>query len=88
MISSSPTALITMYNVKRFLEDAVFEPSSDAKARMIEEGGGRPEDMIPIYRKRTHIGPGGKEVVTRMRYFIVDGTDALAKFGSDAWYVD
>ena len=38
MISSSPTALITMYNVKRFLEDSTFEPSTDAKARAIAEG--------------------------------------------------
>jgi parafibromin len=76
-----------MYNVKRFLEDAAFEPSSDAKARAVSEGNGRVEDMIPIYRKKTQIGPGGKEIVTSTRYFVVDGVDALSKFGADAWYV-
>jgi len=85
MISSSPTSLITMYNVKRFLEDATFEPSADAKARAIAEGNGRVEDMIPIYRKKTQIGPGGKEIISSTRYFVVDGVDALSKFGADAW---
>lgn len=28
MVSSSPTALITMYNVKRFLQEAVYAISS------------------------------------------------------------
>ncbi len=87
MISSSPTSLITMYNVKRFLEDAAFEPSADARARAMAEGNGKPEDMIPIYRKKTSIGPGGKEIVTNVRYFVVDGVDALSKFGADAWFV-
>jgi hypothetical protein len=73
MISSSPTALITMHNVKRFLEESTyvfppshcfpcllnaspsFEPSQDARARAASEGNTRPEDLIAIYRKRTHI---------------------------------
>ncbi|KAI0927820.1 hypothetical protein AcW1_005240 [Taiwanofungus camphoratus] len=85
MISSSPTALITMHNVKRFLQEAVFEPSQDARARAAAEGNPRPEDMIPIYRRRTTIDPSGRETETRARYFVVDSTEALAKFGSDAW---
>ncbi|GJJ11873.1 hypothetical protein Clacol_006111 [Clathrus columnatus] len=85
IISSSPTSLITMHNVKRFLQDAVFEPSSEARARAAAEGNSRAEDMIPIYRKRTHVDPSGKETETRLRYFIVDGVDALKKFGDDAW---
>ncbi|KAH9930856.1 CDC73-domain-containing protein [Fomitopsis serialis] len=85
IISSSPTALITMHNVKRFLQDAVFEPSQEARARAAAEGNARPEDMIPIYRKRTTIDPSGRETQTHARYFVVDGTEALAKFGADAW---
>jgi parafibromin len=77
-----------MHNVKRFLEDAVFEPSADARARAMTDGNGKPEDMIPIYRKKTSIGPGGKEIITQGRYFVVDGIDALSKFGADAWSVD
>ncbi|KZT34186.1 CDC73-domain-containing protein [Sistotremastrum suecicum HHB10207 ss-3] len=85
MISSSPTSLITMYNVKKFLQDAVFESPAEAREKAMAEGSTKPEDMIPIYRKKTQIGPGGKEIETRSRYFVVDGTDALGKFGADAW---
>ncbi|OCH86204.1 CDC73-domain-containing protein [Obba rivulosa] len=85
MISSSPTALITMHNVKRFLQESVFEPSQDARARAAAEGNPRPEDMIPIYRKRTTIDPSGRETESHARYYVVDSTEALAKFGADAW---
>ncbi|KAG6868084.1 hypothetical protein C0993_007761 [Termitomyces sp. T159_Od127] len=85
MISSSPTALITMHNVKRFLQESTFEQSQDARARAAAEGNTRPEDMIPIYRKRTHIDSGGKETETHARYYVVDSVEALSKFGADAW---
>lgn len=85
MISSSPTALITMYNVKKFLQESVFEPSQEARARATAEGNPRPEDLIPIYRKRTHIDSSGKETETSSRYFVVDSVEALSKFGVDAW---
>lgn len=62
-----------------------FEPSAEARARAAAEGNSRPEDMIPIYRKRTHIDSSGQEHEIQGKYFVVDGTDALAKFGSDAW---
>ncbi|KDR82037.1 hypothetical protein GALMADRAFT_135412 [Galerina marginata CBS 339.88] len=85
MISSSPTALITMHNVKKFLEDSAFEPSQDARTRATAEGNLRPEDLIPIYRKRTTIDTSGKETVIKSTYFVVDSVEALAKFGTDAW---
>ncbi|CDO71930.1 hypothetical protein BN946_scf184940.g77 [Trametes cinnabarina] len=85
MISSSPTSLVTMYNVRRFLQDAVFEPSQDARARAVAEGNPRAEDVIPIYRKRTLIDSSGRETESQTRYFVVDSAEALAKFGPDAW---
>lgn len=103
MISSSPTALITMYNVKRFLQESTcvsrplapclahsvascrFETSQDARARASAEGNPRPEDLIPIYRKRTHIDSSGKETESSARYFVVDNVETLSKFGVDAW---
>ncbi|KAG6820396.1 hypothetical protein H0H93_001166 [Arthromyces matolae] len=85
IISSSPTALITMHNVRRFLQESTFEPSQDARARAAAEGNTRPEDMIPIYRKRTHIDSSGKETETHARYYVVDSVEALSKFGTDAW---
>ncbi|CAL1703213.1 unnamed protein product [Somion occarium] len=85
MISSSPTALITMHNVKRFLQDSIYEPSQDARAKAAAEGNPRPEDMIPIYRKKSMMDSAGRETESSMRYFIVDSTEALSKFGADAW---
>jgi len=85
MISSSPTALITMHNVKRFLAESTFEPSQEARARAAADGNTRPEDLIAIYRKRTHIDPSGRETETQARYFVVDSVEALSKFGADAW---
>ena len=85
MISSSPTALITMHNVKRFLQEATFEPSQEARARAISEGNLKPDDMIPIYRKRTHIDSSGREMESHVRYVVVDSVEALSKFGVDPW---
>ncbi|EAU82000.1 RNA polymerase II accessory factor [Coprinopsis cinerea okayama7 len=85
IISSSPTSLITMYNVKRFLQESIFEPPQDAKARAAAEGNPKPEDMIPLYRKKTIIETSGREIETHSRYFVVDSVEALSKFGTDAW---
>jgi len=85
MISSSPTALITMHNVKRFLQESTFEPSQEARAHAISEGNVKPDDMIPIYRKRTHIDSSGREMESQVRYVVVDSVEALSKFGVDPW---
>jgi len=89
--------LITMYNVKRFLQEAVFEPSTTARERAAAAGNPRAEDLLHIDRRRdpptasaaasstasslSHSSGSG----TVQRYFIVDSTDALQKFGADAW---
>ncbi|KAF8735231.1 hypothetical protein AX14_002435 [Amanita brunnescens Koide BX004] len=85
IISSSPTALITMHNVKRFLQESTFELTQEAKARAAREGNTRPEDVIPIYRKRVTINSSGQETESQARYFVVDNVEALAKFGADSW---
>ena len=41
--------------------------------------------MIPIYRKRTTIDSSGRETASQTRYYVVDSTEALSKFGQDAW---
>jgi len=85
MISSSPTSLITMYNVRRFLQESIFEPSADARSRAAAEGTTRAEDLIPIDRERTTIEPGGQARASAQRYYVVDSVEALNKFGADAW---
>ncbi|KAG0701083.1 RNA pol II accessory factor, Cdc73 family-domain-containing protein [Suillus ampliporus] len=71
MISSSPTALITMHNVKRFLQESL--PSTSARERAAAAGNSRAEDSSSTPRGEIQ------------RYFVVDSTDALQKFGADAW---
>jgi hypothetical protein len=68
-----------------FLTSISFETPVEARERAAAEGNARAEDVVPIYRKRTHIDPSGAERVTQARYFVVDGVEALAKFGNDAW---
>jgi len=85
MISSSPTSLITMYNVRRFLQESIFEPSAEARSRLAAEGTTKAEDLIPIYRERTTIEPGGQARASSQRYYVVDSVEALNKFGGDAW---
>ncbi|KAM0789837.1 hypothetical protein ACM66B_006684 [Microbotryomycetes sp. NB124-2] len=85
MISPSSTALITMHNVKRFLEDAVFEHSEQARV----SGHGATGDVIPVTRIRpsTSVGASfGQNQVKKTRFFVVDSVEALAKFGGEsAW---
>jgi len=87
MISSSPTSLITMHNVKLFLEHASFVPSQQARADSLAQGVTKAEDVIPVYRKRVVTLPSG-EVQERLgKYYVVDGVEALGKFGfgGDPW---
>ncbi len=60
-----------MHNVRRFLQDASYETSQDARSRAAAEGNLRPEDMIPIYRKRTAIDSSGRETESQIRYVAV-----------------
>ncbi|PPQ91787.1 hypothetical protein CVT25_000432 [Psilocybe cyanescens] len=85
IISGSPSALITMHNVKRFLEDSVFESSQEARVKATAEGNLKPDDLLAIYRKRTSIDTSGKETVIKSTYYVVDSVEALSKFGADAW---
>lgn len=74
-----------------------FEPSEVARQREASQGNIKAEDMVPVIRKRS--GPGGEfyrywvwhgELTTlsgetTSKYYIVDGVEALQKFGQDAW---
>ncbi|KAH9464770.1 hypothetical protein MJO29_001551 [Puccinia striiformis f. sp. tritici] len=97
IISPSSSALITMHNVKRFLEDAVFEPPNVARGAGTQITTS--EDVIVVSHRRgyttsqaslppTDSGAFGKSsgsTERAARYFVVDGVEALTKFGEDAW---
>ena len=78
-------ATITLFELNIIYPFHRFEDPSEARSRANAEGNTRPEDVIPIYRTHTHIDPSGQERKTQARYYVVDGVDALAKFGTDAW---
>ncbi|GJN94099.1 hypothetical protein Rhopal_007173-T1 [Rhodotorula paludigena] len=93
IISPSSTALITMHNVKQFLEEGRFTPSEDA--RRLAAGNlasYTAEDVVQVSHARasTSMGaPAGPET-RKARYFVVDGVEALSKFGGagkldEAW---
>lgn len=73
LLSPSASSLVTMHNVKAFLEEGKFiEPSIAAK----EAGGGRGPELLHISHKSNRLG--GRPV----RYVVVEDT---AKFKPDYW---
>lgn len=70
-----------------------FEISSAARERAAAAGNSRVEDVLHIDRRRTpHTASGAASASSSsgsgsavQRYFVVDSTDALQKFGADAW---
>ncbi|GAA5876380.1 hypothetical protein JCM8547_003023 [Rhodosporidiobolus lusitaniae] len=90
IISPSSTALITMHNVKQFLEEATFIPSDLARQQVAASGGsGRAEDVLVVNHARVTTSAATAET-RKARYFVVDGVEALSKFGGagkldEAW---
>ncbi|GAA5905912.1 hypothetical protein JCM6882_009068 [Rhodosporidiobolus microsporus] len=91
IISPSSTALITMHNVKQLLEEARFIPSDLARtdAAAASASGFVTEDVIQINHARATSSAATAET-RKARYFIVDGVEALSKFGGagkldEAW---
>lgn len=117
IISPSSTALITMHNVKKFLEESMFVAllhrclrfttltsrighsfmHSD-EARLDIGGSGikssrAAEDVIIVEHARTtssissSLGQNGPSEGKKQRFYVVDGVEALSKFGGleDAW---
>ncbi|GAA6017522.1 hypothetical protein JCM10207_008254 [Rhodosporidiobolus poonsookiae] len=92
IISPSSTALITMHNVKHFLEEARFLPSDEARALAATGGGGgyAGEDVVQVNHARSTSSAGTTAETRKARYFVVDGVEALSKFGGagkldEAW---
>lgn len=99
VVSPSSSAMITMHNVKPFLEEAVFETSSSR----ISQGLKSMNDLIAVYHKRqigsntatsgglgsassrAESGAGAGLGEKLVKYSVVDSVEALAKFGEDAW---
>ncbi|KAG0145526.1 hypothetical protein CROQUDRAFT_716081 [Cronartium quercuum f. sp. fusiforme G11] len=98
VISPSSSALITMHNVKRFLEDAVFEPPNSSRGSGAQITA--TEDVVMVNHRRGYTtsqsvlpphSAAGSATKSKSgsdraaRYIVVDGIEALNKFGDDAW---
>jgi parafibromin len=73
LLSPSASSLITMHNVKMFLEEGKFVPPAIAAK---EAGGGRGPELLHISHKSGRFG--GRAT----RYVVVEGTE---KFKPDYW---
>ena len=73
LLSPSASSLITMHNVKAFLEEGKFIAPADAAK---EAGGGRGPELLHISHKSNRFG--GRPI----RYVVVEGTE---KFKPDYW---
>ena len=98
MSSVSSKNLCTFFYIYRDLAHHAhtphrFETSSAARERAATAGNPRAEDVLHIDRRRappTASGPASTPgsssgLGALQRYFVVDSTDALQKFGADAW---
>lgn len=71
IVPASLTSLLTLYNVKEFLEDGLFVPSVDKKNQ-----GARKENLVVVKRKK------GKDDSTVVPYHVIDNP---SKFGATEW---
>ncbi|BGP52014.1 accessory factor associated with RNA polymerase II [Rhodotorula kratochvilovae] len=92
MISPSSTALITMHNVKAFLEEARFVPSEEARRIAAMENTNSAnvvEDVVLVNHARASTSSAPGTETRKARYFVVDSVEALSKFGGgkldEAW---
>ncbi|TIC27120.1 CDC73-domain-containing protein [Wallemia mellicola] len=72
IIPSSPTSLISIFNVKSFLSDATFQTTQQAK-----QSNDSPDDLITVYRT--------KNSQHSSKWYIINSVETLNKFGPDAW---
>ena len=73
LLSPSASSLVTMHNVKAFLEEGRFVPPAVAAA---EAGGGRGPELLHISHKSSRVG--GRAI----KYVVVEGVE---KFKPDYW---
>ncbi|CAB52800.1 RNA polymerase II accessory factor, Cdc73 family [Schizosaccharomyces pombe] len=73
LLSPSASSLLTMHNIKKFLEEGIFVPPAEAAHAA---GGGRGPELIALSHKSSNSKFG------TMRFIIVEGTE---KFKPDYW---
>lgn len=87
VLSSSPTALLNMFNIKQFLEEGIFVPPEEARQRargvadlvvsITSRGGGASSSGTPM----SGVGIG-------RRILVVDSADAVVRLGGSSGGID
>ncbi len=89
VLSSSPTSLLNMFNIKQFLEEGVFVPPEEARQR----ARGVADLVVSITSRGGSTGQGAQGVGIGRRILVVDSAEAVVRLGSssaatpgaDAW---
>lgn len=80
ILSSSPTSLLNMYNIKQFLEEGIFVPPEEARQR----ARGVADLVVSITSRGGSGAQGGASVGIGRRILVVDSADAVTRLGGSS----
>lgn len=80
VLSSSPTSLLNMFNIKQFLEEGIFVPPEEARQR----ARGVADLVVSITSRGGSVGQGGTGVGIGRRILVVDSAEAVTRLGGSS----
>ncbi|SPO26196.1 related to CDC73 - DNA-directed RNA polymerase II accessory protein [Ustilago trichophora] len=82
VLSSSPTSLLNMFNIKQFLEEGIFVPPEEARQR----ARGVADLVVSITSRGGSVGQGGAGggVGIGRRILVVDSAEAVIRLGGSS----
>lgn len=79
VLSSSPTSLLNMFNIKQFLEEGIFVPPEEARQRARGVA-----DLVVSITSRGGVGQAGQGVGIGRRILVVDSAEAVTRLGGSS----
>lgn len=80
VLSSSPTALLNMFNIKQFLEEGIFVPPEEAR----QKARGVADLVVSITSRGGSGAQGGTGVGIGRRILVVDSAEAVSRLGGSS----
>ncbi|KAJ1024664.1 hypothetical protein NDA13_004591 [Ustilago tritici] len=80
VLSSSPTALLNMFNIKQFLEEGIFVPPEEAR----QKARGVADLVVSITSRGGSGAQGGTGVGIGRRILVVDSAEAVTRLGGSS----
>lgn len=80
VLSSSPTSLLNMFNIKQFLEEGIFVPPEEARQR----ARGVADLVVSITSRGGNGTQGGSSVGIGRRILVVDSAEAVTRLGGSS----